>query len=159
MTIVTPGGVAVLGMHTLRPQPDGQRQRCVPGVRGHGMSHGRSLLTWYRDTSRAKWRGRWRPSASACFGVFILLSPMIILIEGLVCIGVARTATALSLPPLVTMVATVVVGLAVAVIVAQLLYFGFREGRVEQDGPRCQSCGYDLTGNVSGVCPECGRPT
>ncbi|HUU97923.1 MAG TPA: hypothetical protein VM487_19475 [Phycisphaerae bacterium] len=20
----------------------------------------------------------------------------------------------------------------------------------------CQSCGYDLTGNVSGVCPECG---
>jgi hypothetical protein len=21
----------------------------------------------------------------------------------------------------------------------------------------CQSCGYDLTGNVSGVCPECGR--
>ena len=21
---------------------------------------------------------------------------------------------------------------------------------------RCQKCGYDLTGNVSGVCPECG---
>ena len=21
---------------------------------------------------------------------------------------------------------------------------------------RCRSCGYDLTGNVSGVCPECG---
>jgi len=21
----------------------------------------------------------------------------------------------------------------------------------------CQSCGYDLTGNVSGVCPECGE--
>jgi hypothetical protein len=20
----------------------------------------------------------------------------------------------------------------------------------------CQNCGYDLTGNVSGVCPECG---
>ncbi|MHC4066868.1 MAG: hypothetical protein ACYSUI_20520 [Planctomycetota bacterium] len=20
----------------------------------------------------------------------------------------------------------------------------------------CQGCGYDLTGNVSGVCPECG---
>jgi hypothetical protein len=25
--------------------------------------------------------------------------------------------------------------------------------------PRCQDCGYDLTGNVSGVCPECGQPT
>ena len=23
----------------------------------------------------------------------------------------------------------------------------------------CQSCGYDLTGNVSGRCPECGRAT
>ncbi len=23
----------------------------------------------------------------------------------------------------------------------------------------CQGCGYDLTGNVSGVCPECGRAT
>ncbi len=23
----------------------------------------------------------------------------------------------------------------------------------------CFKCGYDLTGNVSGVCPECGRPT
>ena len=22
----------------------------------------------------------------------------------------------------------------------------------------CPSCGYDLTGNVSGTCPECGRP-
>ena len=22
----------------------------------------------------------------------------------------------------------------------------------------CPSCGYDLTGNVSGVCPECGNP-
>jgi hypothetical protein len=21
----------------------------------------------------------------------------------------------------------------------------------------CRGCGYDLTGNVSGVCPECGR--
>ncbi len=23
----------------------------------------------------------------------------------------------------------------------------------------CQACGYDLTGNVTGVCPECGAPT
>jgi hypothetical protein len=25
--------------------------------------------------------------------------------------------------------------------------------------PRCDQCGYDLTGNVSGKCPECGTPT
>lgn len=24
---------------------------------------------------------------------------------------------------------------------------------------RCFSCNYDLTGNVTGICPECGRPT
>lgn len=24
---------------------------------------------------------------------------------------------------------------------------------------QCRGCGYDLTGNQSGVCPECGRPT
>jgi hypothetical protein len=24
---------------------------------------------------------------------------------------------------------------------------------------QCRHCGYDLTGNVSGRCPECGRPT
>ena len=23
----------------------------------------------------------------------------------------------------------------------------------------CKGCGYDLTGNISGVCPECGRPS
>jgi hypothetical protein len=25
-------------------------------------------------------------------------------------------------------------------------------------GPLCSSCGYNLTGNISGVCPECGIP-
>ena len=24
------------------------------------------------------------------------------------------------------------------------------------DHPRCEKCQYDLTGNVSGICPECG---
>jgi predicted amidophosphoribosyltransferase len=23
----------------------------------------------------------------------------------------------------------------------------------------CEKCGYDLTGNTSGICPECGRET
>jgi len=26
------------------------------------------------------------------------------------------------------------------------------------DSMNCQSCGYNLTGNVSGICPECGKP-
>ncbi len=31
----------------------------------------------------------------------------------------------------------------------------FHDGPVVP-GPRCASCGYNLTGNTSGVCPECG---
>ncbi len=36
-----------------------------------------------------------------------------------------------------------------------------RKGREERDNagrPLCGCCGYDLTGNISGICPECGTP-
>jgi hypothetical protein len=34
----------------------------------------------------------------------------------------------------------------------------YREGQRQLDSMsgRCGNCGYDLTGNVTGVCPECG---
>ena len=28
----------------------------------------------------------------------------------------------------------------------------------KESNPRCRRCGYDLTGNQSGICPECGTP-
>lgn len=31
-----------------------------------------------------------------------------------------------------------------------------RKSRLLDDPHRCRVCGYDLTGNVSGICPECG---
>jgi hypothetical protein len=31
-----------------------------------------------------------------------------------------------------------------------------RRGRKRRHAGHCPGCGYDLTGNVSGVCPECG---
>jgi hypothetical protein len=31
-----------------------------------------------------------------------------------------------------------------------------RMARDKAEGPCCPTCGYNLTGNVSGVCPECG---
>ena len=36
------------------------------------------------------------------------------------------------------------------------LYRYHRRG-ARLDGGACDRCGYDLTGNVSGVCPECGE--
>jgi len=33
-----------------------------------------------------------------------------------------------------------------------------RRALVERGLPVCIACGYDLRGNVSGVCPECGEP-
>jgi hypothetical protein len=35
-------------------------------------------------------------------------------------------------------------------------YFWWRDRRRIPPG-HCQNCGYDLTGNVSGICPECGE--
>lgn len=40
-------------------------------------------------------------------------------------------------------------GIAVACVLRVLLHDALIPGH-------CQNCGYDLTGNVSGVCPECG---
>ena len=34
-----------------------------------------------------------------------------------------------------------------------------RDRRMPTDGmPHCATCDYNLTGNVSGICPECGTP-
>ncbi len=63
-------------------------------------------------------------------------------------------------------------GTVVIAVVNAMLYgfVGFEFGAVlQKPRPRawsdrrfptgeCQRCGYDLTGNVSGVCPECGTP-
>jgi len=38
-----------------------------------------------------------------------------------------------------------------------LLYLRERYRR-ERLTPFCDRCGYNLTGNLSGVCPECGEP-
>lgn len=57
---------------------------------------------------------------------------------------------------------SVVIGIVTAVAVipaylpSRLIYTGLRWSSVEMDSRCCESCGYNLTGNISGVCPECG---
>ncbi len=43
-------------------------------------------------------------------------------------------------------------------VIAWLGYKGLRWKYEFIDGIKCLECMYDLTGNVSGVCPECGTP-
>ena len=45
----------------------------------------------------------------------------------------------------------------VVVAVTFRLLSGYCRRPVADHETRCRKCGYDLTGNVSGVCPECGE--
>ncbi len=46
--------------------------------------------------------------------------------------------------------------LLTAYVVSRFIYTNLRWRWEETDGRYCLACGYDLTGNVSGRCPECG---
>ena len=49
--------------------------------------------------------------------------------------------------------------LAAVMLVASMFANAFIMSRVPQVGaPSCRACSYDLTGNISGICPECGTP-
>ncbi|HKQ47230.1 MAG TPA: hypothetical protein VJZ71_04070 [Phycisphaerae bacterium] len=44
------------------------------------------------------------------------------------------------------------------VAIALMVVEGRRNKRESMPPGHCHSCGYNLTGNVSGRCPECGTP-
>lgn len=55
-----------------------------------------------------------------------------------------------------SVVLMVFVGPVIGVLVAALLIRKIDRDQAYPPGT-CRSCGYDLTGNVSGRCPECGQ--
>jgi hypothetical protein len=44
------------------------------------------------------------------------------------------------------------------VVAIPTVFLFWRDRRRLYPPGHCQTCGYNLTGNVSGVCPECGEP-
>ena len=57
---------------------------------------------------------------------------------------------------IIGMVAGLCGALALRRFVHKPLQLSIRRALVERGLPVCIACGYNLTGNVSGVCPECG---
>ena len=87
--------------------------------------------------------------ASAAMGVFVLGWVQEVIDEHLP--RVASELTFVLLIYAVALVVVVLVGLFAAVLVASWGY---------SPSPNlCRWCGYNLTGNVSGRCPECGEAT
>lgn len=48
------------------------------------------------------------------------------------------------------------VAVTISIVIAQIAFRFLRWRTCYEDRPRCLSCAYELTGNVSGICPECG---
>lgn len=63
-----------------------------------------------------------------------------------------------TLPPLDFLWVEVPLWLLITLIFVPTVYF-WRAAHPPDGGLMCATCGYDLTGNRSGVCPECGTPT
>ena len=53
------------------------------------------------------------------------------------------------------------IGTVLGIAVGFYLFFGGKwitNLAIPSNRPYCHECGYELTGNVTGVCPECGTP-
>ena len=75
-----------------------------------------------------------------------------------ICAAAAAAGGAVLLKP-EPLVGLMLLGIsAIGVWAALGMYFGWPGFRRRFKPNECQHCGYDLSGNVSGVCPECGTP-
>lgn len=59
---------------------------------------------------------------------------------------------------MIVLIAFVAPPILVAYMASRTVYTNMHWRFVESDGRYCENCEYDLTGNVSGRCPECGSP-
>jgi len=119
------------------------------------VSDKRTVYDWYRNLADAKRRGRWRYPLAACVAVFILLIPLILGMVAFSTLAVLFVVELVFDSPSLQLVAMSAMALVTSVVVADVIYFALRKSAPEDH--ECQQCGYDLTGNVSGVCPECGN--
>ncbi len=108
---------------------------------------------------------RWSFAASVGTTAFLLwpLSYIIIGFTAIFVQGVLYLVHVLgfdvdAVPDLVVIVFAFSIGVLTTYLAAKRIYLACRWTKVIPDGHICHQCRYDLTGNESGVCPECGTP-
>ena len=129
----------------------------------------RWALTWFPELGRVgsttdRW-GLWRAAYKP-----VLKSPSYLLIAVATQVGAqiaivvpaSRYARSHGVSgPLVTWGLTITAALFACLVIIWLvrrrITGNLRRLLTERGSPTCLICGYDLTGNTSGVCPECGR--
>lgn len=88
------------------------------------------------------------------------LLPGLLMIVGFLCgIELYGTRDNPMLPRGVLAVGGVMLGLAAGIVVLVPIYRLAMRPTIWAVAPHlCASCGYNLTSNTSGICPECGQP-
>lgn len=109
-----------------------------------------------------------RCSIAASLVTAILAFPVVLVLTGLVTREVLIKITdsfvygSFGLPgwivDLIALISFVAPPILVAYLTSRIVYTNMRWKFIESDGRYCENCEYDLTGNVSGRCPECGSP-
>ena len=102
--------------------------------RSIGIGNGSVFVVWYKTITPNGWSAGWHRSLSG-------LSP---LLPG--CIHPVPSATEIYAPLWIPFL-----------IIAGGTFFLFRRERRLIPPGHCRKCSYNLTGNTSGICPECGE--
>lgn len=108
---------------------------------------------------------RWGKFASILVGIgtFIVLLWVADFVVEAVCLGLCgkeffRYPPSPAPPPVLRFAIPLIVVIVIAYVGARLTYKRARWRWIAASSEVCRCCGYNLTGNVSGICPECGTP-
>ena len=127
------------------------------GMTGRSILLGGSPVPIRRDESGRLWyRRRQFPSLLCLIPAIIPFGPALgltVYVMSCFLISSRRGGTAQGV---VVLTLTAAFTVPLAYLVAKTIYLKLRFEWVRWSGKRCLSCGYNLTGNVSGICPECG---